>query len=482
MSPKKRNQKLLGYTRVSRMKEDGISPELQRSAIEAYATAHGHEVVWLEPDLDESGKSLNRPSMQDALRRLERGEADGIIAARLDRITRKVADLGRLLEQAQAQDWNLVAIDLGVDLTTANGKMVANILGTLAEWELDRRREGWREAQASAAKRGVQIGTVPAGYSKGDDGRLVPNQYAPHIRKAFELRAAGKSVTEIGNYLRESGVPSDGRRRKSDKGSWSVPGVKSLLANKSYLGRTCHGGILSEVEHEAIIDQGLFKRVQRVQLNPGRTHKGSRGNRPPALLQGIVKCASCGGPMSRDTSPRKRRGETVGVLEVYRCKGVTCTKRPVITLAHLDTFVASLVADLESGLIPTDDRSEDVKALEAELLTVESEIAESIEAFATAGVSPAIQAQALAQLEARKADVEQRLSEVETTVGFEIPAELADQVKKTSRGVVVTGDSLYTALIKSEAGNAFLKQVLDRVVVSPGRGRVYERADVLFRV
>lgn len=478
MSPKKRNQKLLGYTRVSRMKEDGISPELQRSAIEAYATAHGHEVVWLEPDLDESGKSLNRPSMQDALRRLERGEADGIIAARLDRITRKVADLGRLLEQAQAQDWNLVAIDLGVDLTTANGKMVANILGTLAEWELDRRREGWREAQASAAKRGVQIGTVPAGYSKGDDGRLVPNQYAPHIRKAFELRAAGKSLTEIGNYLRESGVPSDGRRRKSDKGSWSVPGVKSLLANKSYLGRTCHGGILSEVEHEAIIDQGLFKRVQRVNLQPGRTRKASRGDRAPALLQGIVKCATCGGPMSRDTSPRKDGG----VVELYRCKGVTCTKRPVITLAHLDTYVASLVADLESGLIPTDDRGEDVKALEEELQTVEGEIEEAVEAFATAGVSPALQAQALAQLEGRKADVEQRLSEAETTVPFEIPAELAKQMKATPRGIVITGDSLYTALVKSEAGNGFLKQVLDRVVVSPGRGAPYERAEVIFKL
>jgi hypothetical protein len=217
--------------------------------------------------------------MQKALRRLANGEADGIIAARLDRLTRRVGDLGKLLELAHAQEWNLVAIDLGVDLT---GKMVANILGTLAEWELDRRRESWAEARGNATERGAHIGTVPAGYDR-IEGKLVPNRYSQHIVSAFEMRAAGLSITEIGSYLRESGVPSDSRRRKSGT-VWSGPGVRSLLCNRTYLGEVRSGEYVNQTAHPAIIEAALFSRVQRV--NPETTRKRTRGNKAAALLQG----------------------------------------------------------------------------------------------------------------------------------------------------------------------------------------------------
>src|SRR5213594_3911603 len=127
--------KLLGYIRVSRVGgREGDSfqaPNQQRDAINAYAKAHGHTVQWLEPDLDESGSKLDRPAMQKALKQLREGKADGIIAAKLDRLTRSVTDLGRLLETAKAEKWNLIAIDLGVDLSTSNGKLVAQLLGVV---------------------------------------------------------------------------------------------------------------------------------------------------------------------------------------------------------------------------------------------------------------------------------------------------------------------------------------------------------------
>jgi DNA invertase Pin-like site-specific DNA recombinase len=99
MSPKKKQLRLVGYVRVSQVGErdqdDSLrSPDQQRDAIRAYVKAHGHTVTFLEPDLDESGKSLDRPRFQEALDLVRTKQADGVIAAKLDRLTRRVGDLG----------------------------------------------------------------------------------------------------------------------------------------------------------------------------------------------------------------------------------------------------------------------------------------------------------------------------------------------------------------------------------------------------
>src|SRR5216684_6272901 len=112
--------RLVAYIRQSREREEGLSPESQRAEIEHWASApgRGREVEFLPPDLDWSGKSLERPSMREALRRVRVGEADGIVVSKLDRLTRSVGDLNALIGEAKAGRWNIVALDLGVDLST----------------------------------------------------------------------------------------------------------------------------------------------------------------------------------------------------------------------------------------------------------------------------------------------------------------------------------------------------------------------------
>jgi hypothetical protein len=71
----------------------------QRDQIKAYARAHGHRIVGWQEDLDKPGSTLNRPGLQAALQAIDAGEADGLIAAKLDRVTRSIADLGKLLHR-----------------------------------------------------------------------------------------------------------------------------------------------------------------------------------------------------------------------------------------------------------------------------------------------------------------------------------------------------------------------------------------------
>lgn len=73
---------------------------------------------------------------------------------KLDRLSRSVIDAGHLLERAQREGWNVVALDFGLDLSTPNGKLVANVLTSVAEWEREMTALRTSEALAERQHRG----------------------------------------------------------------------------------------------------------------------------------------------------------------------------------------------------------------------------------------------------------------------------------------------------------------------------------------
>ncbi|GAA2910626.1 DNA invertase Pin-like site-specific DNA recombinase [Microbacterium keratanolyticum] len=168
---------MIGYLRVSTEEQanSGLGLEAQRETILRYADAHGWDVVWYE-DAGLSAKSLDRPQLQAALDRLavapKRRDVDGIVVAKLDRLSRSVVDFAGVLELARARKWALVAIDLGVDTSSPTGELVANVMMSVAQWE--RRVIGERTSAAmQAAKRaGRHMGRVSA-LPEATGARLV---------------------------------------------------------------------------------------------------------------------------------------------------------------------------------------------------------------------------------------------------------------------------------------------------------------------
>lgn len=156
---------MVGYLRVSTEEQatSGLGLGAQRDTIQRYADAHGWEVIWYE-DAGLSAKSMDRPALQDALTRLhaspKRRDVDGLLVAKLDRLSRSVVDFARVLDLARSWKWSLVAIDLGVDTSTPTGELVANVMMSVAQWE--RRVIGERTSLAmQAAKRqGRHMGRV----------------------------------------------------------------------------------------------------------------------------------------------------------------------------------------------------------------------------------------------------------------------------------------------------------------------------------
>jgi DNA invertase Pin-like site-specific DNA recombinase len=155
-----RSDAVICYTRVSTQEQatSGLGLDAQRSMLERECEVRGWaNVVWIE-DAGYSAGSLDRPGMQRALTMLTSGEASTLAAAKLDRISRSVIDAASLMELATQAGFAIVALDVGIDTSTAAGRLVANVLASVAAWERDTTRERTRAALAALKAHGVVLG------------------------------------------------------------------------------------------------------------------------------------------------------------------------------------------------------------------------------------------------------------------------------------------------------------------------------------
>lgn len=198
----------VAYVRVSTDKQadKGQSLEAQQEKIRAYAGLYGIELVEFIVDAGASAKSLEREGLQRALAMIREGQADALIVAKLDRLTRRVADLGTLID-----GWfttaGLLVVGEQIDTRSAAGRLVLNVLMSVAQWEreiiVERTTEAMRHKKAKGEYTG---GRPPYGFSKTDDGRLVPDDHEQRvIEAAKQLRAGGLPLLKIAAELDKRG-------------------------------------------------------------------------------------------------------------------------------------------------------------------------------------------------------------------------------------------------------------------------------------
>ncbi len=186
----------IGYLRVSTAEQhdSGLGMEDQRLRIAAEADRRGWNVHWAQ-DGGYSAKDLNRPGITEALAMLRSGQADTLCVAKLDRLSRSLMDFAGLMERARKEGWNLVALDLGIDLSTPNGALMANVFASFAEYERRLISQRTRDALAVLRAQGAVLGRPVA----------LPAQVRAHIGR---WRAAGASLGSIAAELNRSGTPT----------------------------------------------------------------------------------------------------------------------------------------------------------------------------------------------------------------------------------------------------------------------------------
>jgi DNA invertase Pin-like site-specific DNA recombinase len=203
----------VGYARVSTAEQadSGVSLRAQRDAIEAEVKRRRWELVELFTDTA-SGKSLNgRHGLRKALAVLDTGKADVLVVAKLDRLSRSIKDFAELMEQAARRKWALVALDLGVDTTSPSGKLVANVMASVAQWEREVIGQRTKDALAVKRKEGARLGR--------------PTVLSEALRRRIQrMREQGLSFQAIADRLNEKGTPTAHGGAK-----WHASTVRALL-------------------------------------------------------------------------------------------------------------------------------------------------------------------------------------------------------------------------------------------------------------
>lgn len=200
----------IGYCRVSTGKQEdsGAGLDAQRAHLNREATHRGWDLTIVTDTA--SGKAMgNRSELGKALRQLRDGEADVLVVTKLDRLSRSVSDFANIMALAARENWAIVVLDLGVDMTTPNGKMIAQMMMAVAEWERELIGLRTREALKAVRARGTRLGR-PSGVDPET------------VRLIRVLRDAGHSYAAVARILTAENVPT------GQGGKWHAATVRKL--------------------------------------------------------------------------------------------------------------------------------------------------------------------------------------------------------------------------------------------------------------
>jgi DNA invertase Pin-like site-specific DNA recombinase len=285
------------YTRKST--EHGLELEFnsldaQREACEAYIKSQASQGWKVLPqrydDPAYSGGNLDRPALQRLLSDIESGRIDVVVVYKIDRLTRSLADFAKLVEAFDARSISFVAVTQQFNTTTSMGRLTLNVLLSFAQFERELSSERVRDKIAASRRKGKWTGgTVPLGYEAKDKKLVVNKAEAETVRIIFrlylELQSFGKLVAE----LDRRGIVTKRRKTKVAKYNGGIPFTYGPLAhflkNRVYLGEVHHGGKWFEGEHEAILGQVAFEKVQQILATKSNGRKAKRSE-SGALLQG----------------------------------------------------------------------------------------------------------------------------------------------------------------------------------------------------
>jgi site-specific DNA recombinase len=201
------------YVRAS-TDDQQITLETQRAKLAQYAALYDLVVVAVIEDAGESAKSLDRPGIQRALAMLKSGDADGLVVAKLDRLTRNVADWQSLIDDyfGERAGRQLFSVQDSIDTRTAAGRLVLNVLLSVAQWERETIGERTRDALRHKINRGERVGKVKYGFDLAADGKtLVANESEQAaIGLISEWRRQGYTLRGIAAELESLGIKPKG--------------------------------------------------------------------------------------------------------------------------------------------------------------------------------------------------------------------------------------------------------------------------------
>jgi site-specific DNA recombinase len=293
------------YLRISQDRtgeEAGVTRQLEDC--QALVAAMGWTLVETFTDNDVSASSGKvRKEYRRLLAAIKAGELDAIVAWHTDRLYRKLEDLQELIDAIEKQKVTVRTVQAGeVDLSTATGRGLARILGSISTMEGELKSERWRRSVRQRREQGQVHNFGPRLFGYHRDGTPNPLE-ADTVRWIAASLIEGQSIRGVTKKINDLGIPT------TLGNPWSTQGLKGLIQNRRLTGASVlNGDVVGVGQWEAILDEETFEQVQAIFAV--RRETGPRAPRV-SLLLGLVRCGLCATPLKSGRLNTKRR--------VYRC-------------------------------------------------------------------------------------------------------------------------------------------------------------------
>jgi len=289
------------YTRKST--EEGLEQEFnsldaQREACRAYVMSQTHEGWQLDDTVYDdggfSGGNMDRPALNALLAEMKAGRIDVIVVYKVDRLTRSLSDFARIVDVMDEAGASFVSITQSFNTTTSMGRLTLNVLLSFAQFEREVTSERIRDKVAASKKKGMFMGgPVPLGYRLEDRKLYVEPEETKTVIRIFETYLECGSMAAATGKLAELGIKTKLRTYRDGRTVGGVPvtrgGLQHTLRNKIYRGMIVHKDKAWPGEHEAIVDEELWQKVQdRLDDNDGGGKNGLRA-KAPSLLSGLMR-------------------------------------------------------------------------------------------------------------------------------------------------------------------------------------------------
>ena len=369
-------KRLALYTRVSTIEqsEEGYSIDEQERLLRSWAEKNNYEVYKCYSDRGISGKDIkNRPALKELLKDAEEKKFDMVISWKINRISRKLADVLKIVDILEKNDITFKSYSEPFETDTPAGKMQFQMMALIGEFERGTIAQNVKMGMCAKAKSGEWCGGRVLGYdlvpvenqegAKRKKNRLTINEKeAEAVRFIFNEYVNGKGYKAITNQLNKLSY-------KTKKGNdFSVGSIREILTNPVYIGKVRYNvrqnwsekrrrninanPIITDGIHEPIIDEGLWDKVQAIMEsktgNPSRIYDGEYP------LTGILKCPKCGAGMVISRTTNKLADGTKKRIAYYCCgawknKGTSVCNSNTIRVDKANEYVFNRISELLSN-------------------------------------------------------------------------------------------------------------------------------------
>lgn len=310
------------YTRKST--EEGLDQEYnsldaQRDAGVAYITSQRHEGWELITDTYDdggfSGGNIERPALKRLLDDIRAGKIDIVVVYKVDRISRSLTDFANIIQIFDQHNVSFVSVTQNFNTTSSMGRLTLNILLSFAQFEREVIGERIRDKFAASRRKGIFMGgAVPLGYRAENRKRHIIPEEAGLVRHIYKRYIEKPSITQLLKELNDAGhrtkhyISGTGKERGGNL--FDKQYVYHILRNPLYIGKAVHKGNVYDGQHEAIIDQDSFDKVQVIfaeNISQRTSRRNLMRNKNPALLRGLVRCTCCNSVLTPTFVRRKSK-------------------------------------------------------------------------------------------------------------------------------------------------------------------------------